>query len=73
MRREKEGETRYRVKSIDKVERTGPKTVKVEATFIEDDRPRGHGRGRHEVTGHWETVKGKRVWIRDHEAANPRR
>lgn len=38
----------------------------------EEDQPRS-GRGKHPVAGHWETVNGKRTWVREHEAKDPRR
>jgi hypothetical protein len=73
MRKGKKSRERVRLKQIDKVERTGPHTWEVEATFCVDDQPApGHG-GRHKVTGHDEVVKGRSYPVRPHEARNPRR
>lgn len=61
---------RMRVKSIDRVERVGPHTYCVEATVVEDDRPRRSGPKEHEVDGFTDR-NGKHV--RRHLARNPSR
>jgi hypothetical protein len=73
MKRNGERERHYRLKSVDRIEPKSNGEVKVEATYVEDDRPRAGRRGRHEVEGHWEVVNGKRRWVREHDAKNPRR
>jgi hypothetical protein len=68
----RKGEAKLRVKRIDEVRYEGNGTYHVEATMVEDDRPRKGG-DRHDVSGHWEIRKGKRVYVQDHDAKNPRR
>jgi hypothetical protein len=64
---------RLKLKSIDQVRRTKKNEYQVQATYVEEyDRPRSGG-GRHKVQGHWETVNGKRTWVDEHDARDPRR
>lgn len=72
MKSKEKGPKRLRVKSIDCVERTGKGEYHVEATMVEDDRPR-RGGGRHKVEGHFAHENGRRKWVPEHEARDPRR